>query len=232
MSASRASGPVRIAILGAGGNSHAIADAILAANAASGTIYELIGFFDDLPQNQGARVMGFPVLGTLAQAREAAGCQFVNGIASVQSFRMKPDIVARVGLPRERYETIVHPRAAVALSATVGRGSAIMALSAVSPEAVIGDHVLMLECSTVNHHTRVDDFVTISAGVTILGCVHVGASAFVGGGASIAPYTKIGEGALVGMGAAVIRDVVPGAVVAGNPATVLSGSPFTAKPAS
>ena len=222
--------PTRIAIFGAGGNSHAIADAILAINSAgaAGRRYELLGFFDDLSENREKRVLGFPVLGTIAEARDAGDCRFVNGVASVASFRLKAQIVERSGISPDRFETIVHPRAVIASSARIGRGCAIMANSVVAPEASIGDHVLMLECSTVNHHARVGDYATVSAGVTILGYVEIGQSAFVGGGSSIAPYTKVGRGALVGMGAAVLRDVEPGQVVAGNPARVLESSRYKA----
>lgn len=224
---------MKIAILGAGGNSLAITDAILAINAASnaGALYELLGFLDDIPENRHKRVLGFPVLGTLEQARELPECRFVNAIASVHSFRKKPAIIERCGVPPDRFETIVHPRAVVATGATIGRGTAIMANSVVCPEARVGDHVIMLECSTVNHHTRVGDYATISAGVTLLGQVRVGAGAFLGGGASVAPYVVIGDNALVGMGSTVIRDVAPGTVVAGNPARRLVSSPFAEKEA-
>ena len=52
--------PKQILILGAGGNSLAIADAILAINAGSPArpVYELVGFLDDLPENQGRHVLG------------------------------------------------------------------------------------------------------------------------------------------------------------------------------
>lgn len=219
----------RIAILGAGGNSLAIADAVLAINAASpsGDVYELAGFFDDLPENRDRKILDRPVLGAIDDARDApADFCFINGIASVSSFRLKPEIVARSGVPIERFESVVHPRAVVARSARIGRGAAIMANSVIASEACVGDHVLMLECSTVNHHANVGDHATISAGVTILGYVTVGAGAFIGGGSSIAPFVGVGESALVGMGAVVLRDVAPGTVVAGNPARVLPTSRY------
>src|SRR6185436_17776316 len=108
MSRSRASRPVRIVILGAGGNSIAIADAIVAANAAAGRRprYELLGFLDDLPENRGKTFAGFPVIGRLEEAAGIPGCSFVNGIASVESFRQKRAAIARSGVPLERFATI------------------------------------------------------------------------------------------------------------------------------
>lgn len=224
--------PVRVALFGAGGNSPSIVEAILAVNAAAaaGPVYEIIGYFDDLPENRNAAVLGFPVLGTIEEARDApGGCRFVNGIASVESFRRKPEIIARSGVAAERFETIVHPRAVIATSAKLGRGTAILANSVVCAKAVVGDHVIVLEGSTLNHHSHTGDFATISAGVTVLGRVRVGAGAFIGGGASVAPGIVIGDSALVGMGATVIRDVENGTVVAGSPARVLASSTYAAK---
>jgi acetyltransferase-like isoleucine patch superfamily enzyme len=57
----------------------------------------------------------------------------------------------------------------------------------------------------------------------------------IGANATLLPGVVIGEYALVGAGAVVVRDVPPGAVVAGNPARVIrhvSELPYAALPAS
>ena len=226
----RAAAGRRIIVLGAGGNSLAIVDAIQAINSRSRrTVWRLAGFLDDLPQNRGRQVMGVPVLGRIADAASAGrGCVFINGISSVASFRKIAAIVARTGMPLERFESIVHPDAVVSKHASLGRGSAIMAGSVLCPESAVGNHVIMLQNSTLNHHSRLADHVTVSAGVTILGYVEVADSGFIGGGSSLAPFVKVGRGALVGMGSVVIRDVPAGKVVAGSPARVLAKSQYTA----
>ena len=220
------SAAIPVVILGAGGNSLGIIDAIAAANALSPDRprYRIEGILDDIDANQGRSVLGCTVIGRIAEAPRLAGCQFVNGISSIASFRRIPEIVARTGLARERFETIVHPRATVAASARVGRGSVILAGSVICPEAEVGDHVIILQNSTVNHHSVVGDFTTLSAGVTILGYIEIGANAFIGGGTTIVPSLKVGAGTIVGAGSVVVRELAAGRVYAGNPARELTGS--------
>lgn len=215
-----------VIILGAGGNSLGIIDAIEALNAAEPgrPPYRIEGILDDIPDNQGRTVLGCKVIGVIADARRHPGCLFVNGISSVASFRKIPEIIARTGLGAASFASIVHPRATVASSAVVGAGSVILAGSVICPEARIGEHVIILQNTTVNHHSKVGDFTTLSAGITVLGYIDIGRNAFVGGGSSIAPSCRIGEGALVGAGSVVIRDVPAGKVFAGNPAREIAGS--------
>ena len=214
-----------IVILGAGGNSLGIIDAIEAVNAIRPT-YRIEGILDDIPENHGRVVLGARVIGRIEDAPKLDGnWRFVNGISSVASFRRIPEVIRRSRIAPERFETIVHPRATVASSARVGVGTAILAGSVICPEAAIGNHVIILQNTTVNHHTRVGDFTTLSAGITILGYIEIGANAFIGGGATLAPMVKVGDGALIGAGSVVIRDVPAGKVFAGNPAREIAASP-------
>jgi len=217
------SAPVRLIVLGAGGNSLGILDAVEACNA-GGERYHVVGILDDIASNQGRRVLGHPVLGPIAEAGRYADCRFVNGISSLESFRKIPEIVARTGMAADRFESIVHPRATIASSARLGRGSVVLAGSVLAPEAVVGDHVIILQNTTVNHHSRVGDYATLSAGVTVLGYIEIGRNAFIGGGTSMAPRVRVGDSAVVGAGSVVIRDVPAGRVYAGNPARELAGS--------
>jgi sugar O-acyltransferase (sialic acid O-acetyltransferase NeuD family) len=216
----------QLLILGAGGNSLGVVDAIEAGASQGEAAWTIAGFLDDLPENRDRRVLGYPIQGTIEDARKFPDCLLVNGISSVASFRKREAIAARCGANPERFATVIHPAAVVSARAKVGRGCVILANSVICPEAVLEDHVLILQGSTVNHHARVGSHATLSAGVTLLGYVDIGRSAFIGGGASVAPYVKVGSGALVGLGSVVIRDVESGSVVAGNPARPLKSSRY------
>jgi sugar O-acyltransferase (sialic acid O-acetyltransferase NeuD family) len=215
--------PIPLVILGAGGNSLSILDAVDEINRRSlrGQVYDLRGFLDDIPANQGKKVLGHPVLGKIDQARDFSECQFINGIASAASYTKKPAVNKRAKIPAAKYETIIHPTATVSPNCKVGIGTAIMANSVICAEATIGDHVIILQNTVVNHHSSVGDFATLSSGITVLGFVKIGRNAFVGGAAAIRPSIKIGESALVGMASVVVKDVAAHTTVAGNPAKPL-----------
>lgn len=215
--------PIPLIILGAGGNSLSILDAVDEINRRSlrGPVYDLRGFLDDIPENQGKRVLGYPVLGRIDQARDFSGCRFINGIASAASYTRKPEVNARAGIPQDMYESIIHPTATVSPNSRVGVGTAIMANSVICAEATVGDHVIILQNTVVNHHSTVGDFATLSSGITVLGYVTIASNAFIGGAAAIRPFITIGESALVGMASVVVKDVADFTTVAGNPARPL-----------
>lgn len=211
-----------LAILGTAGNSLEILDSVLA-QAQSGTAprYRVVGFLDDNPTVQGSVIHGVPVLGGLGKARELDGVAFVNGIGSTNTYRKKAAILDALGVPDDRFATVIHPSAVVSTFAVIGAGSVILQNVVVSSRAVIGRHVQVLPLSVVSHDAEVGDYATIAGGVSISGFVKIGRSSYIGTHAAIRGGVSIGEGALVGMGSVVLRDVAENAMVAGVPAMEL-----------
>jgi sugar O-acyltransferase (sialic acid O-acetyltransferase NeuD family) len=213
-----------IVILGVGGNCVDILDAIQDINAlASRPRYECVGFLDDDPSRHGTSIHGIPVLGGLARARALRRAVFVNGIGSVGNFRRKREIIARTGLPVERFATIVHPSAQVSRLAAIGAGTVVLQNSVIGSDARVGRHVMILPLTVISHHAVVGDYSTIAGGVSISGYVRIGRACYIGTHSAIREHLAIGDAALIGMGSIVVRDVPPGAAVAGNPARPLRG---------
>ena len=209
--------PTRIIILGTKGMGMDIADTI-ACLAAQGAAVEVRGFLDDDVSTRGGHVGGHPVLGALVDAAKFEDCVFVNGIGTARSRHLKPDLIARTGIPPERWLTIVHPRAFVSPSARVGRGTVLLANVTVCADAVVGDHVMVLPNSVISHDTVVEDYSTIASGVCISGRCLIRRGAYLGSNSSIRESSVVGEGAMVAMAAVVTRDVAPGVTVLGCPA--------------
>ena len=114
----------------------------------------------------------------------------------------------------------------------IGDRVEIGALNVWEGRVEVADDVQTGPLTGIAELTRVGRGVVIGAQVGIAGVLHplstlaketakgptIGDGVTIGSGASIGPCLRIGEGAYVEAGAVVVRDVLPFAVVAGNPA--------------
>ncbi|WP_283139110.1 acetyltransferase [Rhizohabitans arisaemae] len=187
---------------------------------------ELLGFVDDDPARHGTRIDGVPVLGgteVIAELDPEVRLVVCTGRPSDNTSR--PKIVARLGLPPERYRTLCHPTALVAPSCTVGPGSVLLPYTVLTASVRVGAHVAVMPHVVLTHDDVIEDYVTIAAGARLAGGVHVGEAAYIGSGALIREGLTVGAHAVVGMGAVVTRHVPPGEVWAGNPARRFERTP-------
>ena len=123
---------------------------------------------------------------------------------------------------RERFPgappAVVDPSAAVAGGVLLGRGTVVMALSALNANARIDrDGILNTGC-VVEHDCVLAENVHVSPAAVLTGGVRVGEGSHIGAGAVVLPGVSVGVGAVVGAGAVVTREVPDGATVRGNPA--------------
>ena len=212
----------KIVILGSGGNCVDILDTLFDINDARGKkIYECAGFLDDRPDKIGLSFYGVRVLGPLEKAHELSDCFFDFGIGSTSSFWKRHEILARIGIPDERFETVIHPTASVSRMSQVELGAVILQHVTINNHAKIGRHVYVLPNTVISHDDIIADFSCIAGGVSISGNVHIGRSCYVGAGSSIREGLRIGDNCLIGMGSIVLRDVPDNNVIVGNPAKFL-----------
>jgi len=211
-----------IIILGTGGNCADILDALLELNlCAPAPRYRVAGFLDDNPESWGASFLGFQVLGPLTDAGRRSGCWFVNGIGSYRNYWQKPQIIARTGVPLDRFETVIHPRASVSQFASVGRGTVVLQNASITALATVGNHIMVLSNSVISHHARIGDYSCIASGACVAGGAQIGATCYLGMNSTITNGVKIGEFSLIGAGAVVLKDVAEKSVVVGNPVRVI-----------
>ncbi|MEV7966775.1 acetyltransferase [Sphaerisporangium sp. NPDC088356] len=210
-------------IVGAGGFARETAQAVEAINDISPT-WELLGYLDDDPGKHGTVLDGVPVLGGSDEALKRDDARIVVCTGNSRDYASRARIVARFGLPPERYATLVHPGASVSRSSTIGPGSVVLAQVVLTASVTVGAHVSVMPHVTLTHDDVVGDYVTLAAGARLAGGVHVGRGAYIGSGALVRETLTIGSYALVGMGSVVLRDVPARQVWAGVPARFIRTS--------
>lgn len=211
-----------VVILGSSGNSIDILDSMLEVNRQLGhEKFKPLGFLDDRA-DPGTRVHGLPVLGPLAGASSLdSQVLFSTAIGSSASYRAKPTLLSELGLPWERFATIIHPSASVSQWAELGRGCLILQQCTLSAGCRLGDHVVLLPGCRISHDTVVEDYNVLATGVILSGHVRVAPNCYLGAGSLVRERLQLGEGCLVGMGSVVVKSVGAGQRVAGNPARPL-----------
>lgn len=86
---------------------------------------------------------------------------------------------------------------------------------------LIGDNVQLGPNVQIYAATHPLDVATRSSGLEYGKPVRIENDVWIGGGAIICPGVTIGQGSVVGAGSVVTRDVPPGVLMAGNPASVV-----------
>lgn len=215
---------VPVILLGPGGNVIDMVDMIEDINR-QGAQYELLGFLDNRPALAGRSIEGYPVLGRYADAPKLAAqfptARFSTWLGGINSYLQRPAMVAGLGIPPERFVTLVHPTSYVSRRAHLGRGVIVFQNCTITNHVSLGDHVVVLPQSVISHDDVIGEYSVVTGAVAIAGNVTVGPRCYLGTNCSIHPGLEIGEGSIVGMGSVVVRNVPPFQVVAGNPARKL-----------
>jgi sugar O-acyltransferase (sialic acid O-acetyltransferase NeuD family) len=206
-----------LVVVGAGGFGRETVEAVRALIGVGGR-WRLAGYLDDDPARHGTMIDRVPVLGGVDELGGMPDVSVVVCTGRPDNYVSRPRIVEVLGLPPERYATIIHPSASVSTTSHVGPGTVLLAHAVLTAAVAVGSHVAIMPHVTLTHDDVVGDFATLASAVCLGGNVHVGRGAYIGAGALVREDRSIGSGALVGMGAVVTRDIPPHEVWAGVPA--------------
>ena len=204
-----------LVIVGAGGFARETAAAAVAGS------WRVLGFVDDDPALHGTYRSGRPILGGVDSLSGMPDTAVVVCVGNPRDYTARQRIVRRLGLPAERYATVVHPTAVIGAGSVVGPGSVLLAGTVLTADVTVGSHVAVMPQAVLTHDDRVGDYVTIASGVRLGGGAVLQTGAYVGSGALVREGVTVGAWSLIGMGSVVLHDVPPGEVWAGNPARLL-----------
>lgn len=212
----------KLVIIGGRGNGTVVCSTVEDINAVAKR-WEILGFMDD--HVEGA-LNGYPVLGAIhpdvaARYLDDPEVLFYWALVTV---RLREEFTARLralGIPRERFATLVHPTAVVSRFAKLGRGVSVQPLVNVGPNAELGDHVQVFAQAMVGHDATLERYSYVANNACVGAHVRLREGAYLGTNASTLENIELGRWSLVGMGSVVIRSVPDHAKVVGNPARIL-----------
>ena len=196
-----------VVIIGASGHGKVIADIIVNSDD------KVLGFLDDADDVQGKKIIGFPVLGKIADYDNYRDCEFVIAIGN-------PYVREKISneLPVKWY-TAIHPTAVISsLDVEIGEGTVIMANAVVNPSARIGKHCIINTGAIVEHDNILEDYVHLSPNVTLAGIVKVGKSTHIGAGSCTKQVINIASDCIIGAGSVIVKDITENGTYVGVPA--------------
>lgn len=139
----------------------------------------------------------------------------IQGILAIGSNKIRKRLAEM--LSNKEFVTLIHPKATISKSASLGAGTVVMAGATLNADVHVGRHVIVNTNASLDHDCILEDFVHISPNVALSGGVRVGEGTHIGVGACVIPGIRIGKWAIIGAGTVIIKDVPDGATVVGNP---------------
>ncbi len=159
-----------------------------------------------LPEERGARVLGYPVLGADADLTDLLRT-YTHALITVGHIKTAEPRMRLFELLQQKgcaSPAIVSPRAYVSSHATVGAGTIVMHGAVVNAAARVGRNCIINSQSLVEHDAVIADHCHISTGAAINSGVRIGSATFIGSNCSVRQQVIIGERCLIGMGQRVI----------------------------
>lgn len=199
-------------IVGAGGHARVVADAVAAAWPGAA----IVGHLDDDATKHGTLILGRPVLGPIGSIDRWPH----DAVAlAIGDNRVRAALHERLA-PEHKLPAIVHPRATVAPSATIGDASVLFAGAVVNAAAVLREDTIVNTGATVDHDCVLEAHSHAGPGSHVNGGCTLGRGSFLTTGVIVGHNVTIGPWTVVGAGSVVLADLPGGVLAHGTPARV------------
>lgn len=181
-------------IIGAGGHGRAIAELALLAG------WSKLEFVDDR-HGQIDSVDGHPIIGSTSSLdnliKQEQSCFVAIGNQNIRS-----SLLEKIESLGGKIISLIHPRAWVSNSATIGAGTAIMSGAVVGTHAKLGKGVIINANATADHDVELGDYAHLGVGVSLAGGVQVHSKAWLQAGCSAGYNVVVPSGSIIPPGAA------------------------------
>ena len=153
---------------------------------------DVVGCIDDTPDAVG-------VLGPFDAVRHShppRNYAVVNAVG-YRNLKARRAVTERILAAGYDMPSLVHPRAYIAPSASIGQGCLIMSAAHVDVGVTIEAHVVIWPGVCVSHDSIVHSNTFLSPNCTICGDCRIGADSFVGAGAVVVSHQRVPAGTFI-----------------------------------
>lgn len=188
----------RLLVVGAGGHGRSVAEA-----AELSDRYEVVGFLDDgLPI--GTSVLNAVVLGSIASMSQHLAYTD-QAIVAIGNNALREKLLQQLNEACFEFATVIHPRAIVSPSASLGAGSAVMAGAVLGTEASLGVGTIVNCGAVVDHQAKVEDYGHLGVNASMAGGTVLGRNAWMQAGAAIGYGVCVSPGSILEPGFSVMK---------------------------
>lgn len=181
----------KVIIVGAGGHAAEIRDYFYYYNNDSdATVYDVLGFIDDNPDNYKHYDYTDAYLGDIQNHEVDHEASYIMGIANIKYRRLIAEKLMGKGA---KFISFIHPLATISPSAVIGKGCVISHNVSVGPKAVLGDFNILNSRCTVGHDTAMGNYNFIGPQVVFSGFTKIGNDNMFGVNAATIPGMAIGN---------------------------------------
>ncbi|MBI88596.1 MAG: hypothetical protein CMG60_00800 [Candidatus Marinimicrobia bacterium] len=208
----------KLVILGAGYGAWEVISLIEDINNRSST-YDILGILDDNPLLHGNLIKQYPILNELNHwSHYDKKVRFVFAIGNYQNKSKRYELIKSLGIPKDRYENIIHPNAKLWTEIPLGKGIIIHDGCIIHPLTKINDFVVISAGSILGVKNLVGSYSLIAANITTATDILFGCGTFLGTGVTIGPNVIMGVCSMAAVGSVILKNVDSGYSVIGNPA--------------
>jgi sugar O-acyltransferase (sialic acid O-acetyltransferase NeuD family) len=183
--------------------------------------YEIIGFLDDDPQKQQAKIAGYDVIGKMDTLAQYSGknIALVLGIAFP---KVKLKIVEQCAQFDFEFPNLISKHAWISEHVTFGKGCIIYPGVSINYGTQIGDFVVMNMNCAIGHDSKIEDYAALAPGVNLGGHSHLRKGVDMGIGSSTIQNVEIGDFTVVGGQSMIVHSVQPDSKVIGVPGKIIA----------
>jgi len=214
---------LKVVIMGASGDGLVVAQTIRDIERYDKSM-QVIGFLDDGLEAESI-IYGLPVLGGLASWSDLnENTLFIPALHKLKKMFLRKKLLEQLGVPEDRWATVIHPTAKIADDVAVGYGSFVASNVTIQPGATVCCFASIRAGANLGHNAIIDSYCYIGPNATLCGGAQIEEGVHIGPNAVVVDGIVVGHYAIVGAGSVATKNITAFDVCFGVPARKVSST--------